>query len=305
MLAIAVDTENSRRHIRVDAEQLAGLVRRLGGEDDRFLVVQRVPDLPDVFIQVWHEAGGSYLLEHRDGSAARHFRTTLSEPEPVAAAMTGWARTEEGWDAGLDWELLEFELPGPIPELDLGDEDRTLLEARVRETIAGGYATRGELAELAADYLVSGDKHPVSRAQAQQLVDRLWLERVAEQASWQGETDPERLSRAFAALEAAGLTARENFTCCRSCGQAEIGAAGSPEARGYVYFYTQATDAAASGHGLSLMYGGFDGSAETTAAVGREVVAALEGCGLSVAWDGDPAQALDVTPLNWRKRLIG
>ncbi|MFG2717723.1 DUF6891 domain-containing protein [Streptomyces sp. NPDC048416] len=308
MLAITVDTESGRRHSRVTAEALAGLVRRIGGEDDKFLVAQRIPDLPDVFIQVWHEAGGPYTLEYRDGAADRHFRAMLDAAEPVITAMTGWARATTGWHAGPDWQRLDFEVPAPVPPLDLSEEDRTLLETRIREVILGGYATRAELAELAEDYLVSGDFRPVSPEQARQLADRLWLERVAEQAAWDEEgeeTDPERLSRAFAALESAGLTARENFTCCRSCGQAEIGGAGSPDARGFVYFHSQSTDAAALGHGLTLMYGGFDGSEETTASVGRETVAALERCGLSVEWDGDPGQAITVTPLNWRKRLEG
>jgi hypothetical protein len=47
-------------------------------------------------------------------------------------------------------------------------------------------------------------------------VDRLWLDRLAEQAAWEGVTDPERLALAFGALEEAGITARENFTCCRA-----------------------------------------------------------------------------------------
>ncbi|MYX44511.1 hypothetical protein GTW59_26130, partial [Streptomyces sp. SID89] len=71
MLEIVVKTENGERHVRVSADRLAGLVRRIGGDDDRFLVVQRIPDLPDVFVQVWHETGGDYTLEHRDGSADR------------------------------------------------------------------------------------------------------------------------------------------------------------------------------------------------------------------------------------------
>ncbi|GII63203.1 hypothetical protein Skr01_32880 [Sphaerisporangium krabiense] len=152
---------------------------------------------------------------------------------------------------------------------------------------------------------MSGDRRPVSPEQARRLVDRLWLERVEEQASWKGETDPERLSRAFATLEAAGITARENFACCRTCGQAEIGAAGSPDARGYVYFHRQHTDRATAGHGLTLLYGGFDDSSGTTASVGREIVAALEQTGLSVEWNGDPRQTIAVVPLDWRKRLIG
>ncbi|QMU74662.1 hypothetical protein GXW83_01560 [Streptacidiphilus sp. PB12-B1b] len=121
--------------------------------------------------------------------------------------------------------------------MELDDEEREQVESRVREVILGGYTTRAELAELAEEYLVTKDRRPVSPAQAEQLVRRLWLERVEEQADWNGETDPERLTRAFAALEAEGVTARENFTCCRSCGQAKIGAEAEPGARGFVYFH--------------------------------------------------------------------
>ncbi|MEU3874010.1 MULTISPECIES: hypothetical protein [Streptomyces] len=305
MLAITVETEGGRRYVRATAGELAGLVARIGGEGDRFLVVQRIPDLPDVFMQVWHEAGGDYMVEHRAGAADQHYQAVLRGPEAVAAAMTGWARQQDGWDAGPDWVRLDMPAPEPVPPLALDEEERGELEARVREVLAGGYATRAQLAEVAEDYLVSGDRRPVSAAQARQLADRLWLERVAEQAAWEGETDPDRLTRAFTALEAAGITARENFTCCRSCGQAEIGAEAAPGARGFVYFHSQCTDSAAAGHGLTLLYGGFDGSAETTAAVGREVVATLAEAGLATQWNGDARQAITVTPLDWRKRLVG
>lgn len=305
MLEIVVKTENGERHVRVSAEQLAGLVRRIGGEGDRFLVVQRVPDLPDVFAQVWHEAGGDYALEHRDGAADRHFETAADEPGAVVEAITGWARRESGWDGGLTWSPLDLGPAAEVPPLDLDDEERAELEERVREVLAGGYCSRAELAELAEDHLVTEDRRPVSSEQARALADRLWLERVAEQATWQGETDPERLTRAFTALQATGITAREHFTCCRSCGQAEIGDEGGPDARGFVYFHTQCTDSAAAGHGLTLLYGGFDGSSETTAAVGDEVVAALTAAGLHAEWNRDPGRAITVTPLDWRRRLVG
>jgi hypothetical protein len=305
MLEIVVTAENRERHVRVSAEELAGLVRRIGADGDRFLVVHRVPDLPDVFVQVWHEGGGAYRLEHRDGAADRHFMAMVEAPETVAAAMTGWARQEPGWDDGPTWFPLDL---GPVPEvppLDLDDAERAELERRVREVIVGGYASRAQLAELAEDYLVTKDRRPVSRAQAGALADRLWLERVAEQSAWAGETDPERLTRAFAALQESGITARENFTCCRTCGQSEIGAEGGPEARGFVYFHTQCTDSAAAGRGLTLYFGGFDGSAETTTAVGREVVTALAAVGLPTEWDQNPDRAITVAPLDWRRRLVG
>ncbi|MFB8000240.1 hypothetical protein ACFC4G_46690 [Streptomyces sp. NPDC056002] len=250
MLEIMVKTENAERHVRVSYEELAVLVRRIGEDGDRFLVVHRIPDLPDVFAQVWHESGGDYTLEYRDGGADRHFQVMVDDVEAVIEAMTGWARQGSGWSTGLDWSLLDMGPTHDVPALDLSEDECKALEKRVRETLVGGFADRAELAELAEDYLVTVDRRPVSREQAVALVDRMWLERVAEQAEWQGETDPERLTRAFSALQETGITARENFTCCRSCGQSEIGGEGGADARGFVYFHSQCTDSAAAGHGL-------------------------------------------------------
>ncbi|MBV6697388.1 hypothetical protein KV557_09655 [Kitasatospora aureofaciens] len=306
MLAIMVQDNDGTRRPWVHAEDLAGLVRRIGAPDDRFLVVQRIPDLPDIYIQVWHADGGDYSLEYRDGAADRHFEVKLDGPDAVIAAMVGWARREPGWSDGLDWKALDMgPAPEPVPPLDLPADERRTLEERLRLTLACGYTTRAELAEEAEEYLVSADRRPVSREQAEQLADRLWLERVGEQTAWVGETDPERLARAFAALEEAGITAREHFTCCRSCGETEIGAAGEPEARGFVYFHSQCTESAAEGRGLSLLYGGFDGSPLTTTAVGHEVVAALTEAGLPAVWNGEPSHAVEIRPLTWRRRLVG
>ncbi|RSN51968.1 hypothetical protein DMH12_20560 [Streptomyces sp. WAC 04229] len=303
-LTIKVETENGRTHTRIRAAELRALVTRIGATGDRFLVAQRIPDIPDVFAQVWHEEGGDYRLEHRAAEDA-FFGTDLADPGRVADLLTGWARRETGWDAGVGWEPVDL---GPAEDVpDLPDEVREQVERRVRERLLCGYDDRAVLAEIAEDHLVGGEhgERPVSRAQARRLVDRLWLERLAEQESWgDATTDPDRLTRVFEALDAAGLTARENFTCCRGCGTTEIGAE-HPGARGFVFFHQQSTEAAAEGYGLTLHYGGFDGSEETTAAVGHEVVAAFAGSGLSTEWDGDPGRAITVTPLNWRRRLEG
>lgn len=305
MLEIVVKTENWERHVRVSAEELAALVHRIGDDGDRFLVVQRIPDLPDVFAQVWHEAGGDYTLEHRDGAQDRHFETRCDSPAEAAGALTGWARGEAGWDAALTWSPLDMGPPRDVPPLKLDEGEREELEKHVREVLAGGYVSRSQLAETAEEYLVTQDRRPVSRAQAEALADRLWLERVAEQARWEGETDPERLTRAFTALGEAGITARENFACCRACGGSEIQDEAAPGDRGFVYFHSQCTDSAAAGQGLMLLFGGFDGSSTTTAAIGREVVAALDAVGLPSVWDHDPTRAVTVTPLDWRRRLVG
>jgi hypothetical protein len=302
-LAIKVKTENWQEHARISAGGLRELVDRIGGADDRFLVVQRIPDVPDVFVQVWHEHGsGEYQLEHREGRD-RFFGTVLSDRERVAEAMTGWARRADGWDSGIDWTPLDHDPPADVPELP--DAVREQVEKRVRELLACGYDDRARLTEAAEEYLVDGDDRPVSPAQARRLVDRLWTERLAEQKTWEGTTDPERITRAFTALRAAGITARENFTCCRTCGIGEIAGESTDGDRGFVFFHSQCTEGAAAGHGLMLLYGGFDGSAATTTSVGHEVVAALTAQGLSAQWDGDPSKAITVTPLDWRKHLVG
>ncbi|MFE9428633.1 DUF6891 domain-containing protein [Kitasatospora sp. NPDC006697] len=305
MLEISVQTERQERHPRVSVGELTELVRRIGGRGDRFLVLERLPGEPEVYAQVWHEAGGGYTVEHREGAADRHFQAEAADPAAVAAALAGWARQEPGWDAELAWTRLAPDDPAGAPPLELDPADRADLEQQLRRTLAGGYASRAELAELAEEYLVTADRRPVSPAQAAALADRLWQDRLAEQAGWRGETDPERLTRAFEALEQAGITAREHFTCCRGCGQAEIGDEARPGARGFVYFHAQCTEGAADGGGLTLLYGGFDGSAATTAGIGREVVAALAAVGLRCSWDEDPGRAITVTPLDWRRRIAG
>ncbi|MFH7598138.1 hypothetical protein WDV06_24010 [Streptomyces racemochromogenes] len=279
---------------------LSALVARLGEPGGRFLVVDRIPDEPDVYVQVWHESGGDYELEHRAGAPDRHFHTRLATAAEVAEVMFRWAAREEGWDRGPVWERMEF--PGEeVAPLD-PEVEAELAEA-VRGWLRCGYEGRARLTESAEEYLVDGDVRPVSRAQAGELVDRLWRERVAEQAGWVGETDPERLGRAFAALDAGGITAREHFTCCRGCGLAEIHAAGAEDARGFVFFHSQSTEGAAAGGDLFLHYGGFECEAEVTVSVGREVVAALDGVGLAWVWDGSAQDAIRVTGLDWRKRL--
>ncbi|MER5468690.1 hypothetical protein [Streptomyces sp. NPDC002685] len=301
-LTIKVETENRQKHARISAGRLRELVHRIGGDGDHFLIVQRIPDIPDVFVQVWHEHGGEYQLEHREGRD-RFFGTVLGDRDRVADAMAGWARRDVGWDAGIVWEPLGHDAPQDVPELPA--DVREEVEVRIRELLRCGYADRAQLTEDAEECLVDGDRRPVSRAQARELVDRLWTERLAEQEAWEGGTDPERLTEVFEALDAKGITARENFTCCRNCGTTEMAEERGEGARGFVYFHSQCTESAAAGHGLTLLYGGFDGSVETTAGVGREVVAALDAAGLSTQWDGSPETAIQVTELTWHKRLVG
>ena len=54
-LAVKAATENWQQHARISAQRLRELVERIGTAGDRWLVVQRIPGIPDVFAQVRHE----------------------------------------------------------------------------------------------------------------------------------------------------------------------------------------------------------------------------------------------------------
>ncbi|MGW6838028.1 DUF6891 domain-containing protein [Streptomyces sp. NPDC054949] len=307
MLPIRIRTERGDTHDRPSSRTLTELLGRIGAPGDRFLIVERRTSDPEVFIQVWHEADDSgarsYQLEYREGSADRHFQAYLSAPQEVGRVMTGWARQEKGWELGPAWARLDLPVEAEPPALE--DSVREQLEERIRLVLRCGYDGISELIEHAEDYLVKDGVRPVSGPQARVLVYRLWRERVAEQAAWVGETDPDRLTRAFAALDSGGVTARENFTCCRNCGQGEIWEEREGDARGFVFFHTQCTESVAVGHDLHLYYGAFDAGDEETVSVGREVVAALDAAGLRWAWDGSAGDAIRVTGTDWRKRLTG
>ncbi|WP_330457483.1 hypothetical protein OIB37_11540 [Streptomyces sp. NBC_00820] len=301
VLSVKVLTEYGRMYQHPSADTLRELTERIGGIWDRLLILQRIPDVPDVFAQVWHEEGGDYRLEHRRGDE-EFSGANLTHPGQVADLLTGWARRQDDWDRDVAWEPVDLE---PRPEVPPLPEDvREQVEERVRLVLRCGYDTRSTATEAAVNHLLTEDERPVSPEQGLELVNRLWLERLAEQETWQGVTDPERLTLAFGALAETGIRAREDFTCCSACGMAEIGA-DREDLRGFVFFHREGTEAAADGHGLHLYFGAFDGSAETTTAVGQEVVAALEEAGLSTMWDGNSARAIEVTPLTWHRRLVG
>lgn len=82
---------------------IAPLVERLKSDD--YLIVETVDE---TYIQTRRDGPDEFSLEVRDGSADRHFSTTLSTADAVSSAMLRWL--EGGWTVlgDLDWSRLEF-----------------------------------------------------------------------------------------------------------------------------------------------------------------------------------------------------
>ena len=96
-----------------------------------------------------------------------------------------------------------------------------------------------------------------------------------------------KLTKAFKIMRTKGLVARQNFTCCQSCGGAKISQ--MAEARGldgFAFYHRQDADSLANGDGVYLAYGSRTGGDEEEIAVGRLVCEALTEAGLDYIWDG-------------------
>lgn len=213
------------------------------------------------------------------------------------------------------------------------------LRDTARTWIRAGFVPYDGFAERLAEYHEDLCDDPGALlAAARSVVDEEWARRLIEQATWAEPGDHERLRAAFEDLEGQGLVCRMSFTCCQTCGTAEIdderslresAAEGEyPYAEwAYVFFHEQDAERLADEQpSLWLSYSAWhaapgldpelveraragDSGArqemvrQTDAAVGRKVHEALVGAGLEVDWDGDPARRISVRLRDWRRPL--
>lgn len=201
----------------------------------------------------------------------------------------------DAWPYNDKPDGLRIEFPG------VGEEERAELEDLAWSLVIQGLVDSEEFAEIATD-----DRDLAPEA-AEAAYDAVLDARFEQQQAWT-EDIVANLDLAFDELEDAGIIARQAFTCCGTCGHAEIGDErdGSRHWRGYVFFHEQDADRLAAGEDhVYLAFGAwapadFDRAAydalDTAAQqalrdradeeLGREIVAVLERHGLPVTWDG-------------------
>jgi hypothetical protein len=96
----------------------------LPGEGDNFLVVEH-EDRPESYTQTARDGEDSYVVEYRDGDAARHVAASPLSMAEAHAAVCGWAFNLPGWRDRFRWTRVR-----------LGDS---------RATNGGGTADRGRV----------------------------------------------------------------------------------------------------------------------------------------------------------------
>lgn len=200
------------------------------------------------------------------------------------------------------------------------------------QAIFPGFMSREESIQSVRDVLEIED----TDTRPESMVEEIWQQRLAEEASWGYDSDCRRLEAAFAQLQEAGVVARMNFTCCNTCGTDEIDAERTPievadgypfQETAYTFFHQQ--DAERLGQDPTVLYLTFSSwmpAADTDPAmlsaaragdsvareavtsytdtqVGVTVTEALRTQGLTVNWDGDHLKRIAVEIERWRKPL--
>lgn len=182
------------------------------------------------------------------------------------------------------------------------------LRTYISRDVKGGYAAYDEIVDNALE-IVSGDyDSEMMRPHAQRMFDEeVALHRAAEW-EWPAVTDCDRLDEVFASLEARGIVCRQNFSCCGTCGSAEIwneikeATDAGLSVRGYAFFHMQDTHSAVDGYGLCLNYGAVEEGEQAALDVAREISRELETSSLKVDWDGTWQKRIAVK-LDWMRRL--
>jgi hypothetical protein len=189
-------------------------------------------------------------------------------------------------------------------------------DAELREDIAqlilalvrAAFQSRGDVWLAIDDACEEAEDPDAMRAFAAAELERLWADQRLTEAQWGDRTDCDRLDQAFAELEATGVVCRQDFTCCGTCGVAEIALEcaelerAGRQPRGYAFYHAQDTEHAVFGEGLYLNYGDLKGEERASLAIGREIIAVLKSHGLKPQWDESWASRIHV-PLSWRRRL--
>ncbi|MBB5712244.1 DUF6891 domain-containing protein [Sphingomonas xinjiangensis] len=210
--------------------------------------------------------------------------------------LFGWARASES-------------TPPSISDAPVGDAADPLADLRdkIRRDVAAGFDDEDVILTNLAHYFEEEIDPVVVRREAPRILRDVLAEHARAEASWPAVTDCDRLDTAFAALEQDGIIARQNFTCCMTCGSNEIWEevqaakdAGLP-AHGYTFYHFQDTDAAVEGSGVYLAYGACEDGEGPALQVANDVVAALQAQGLHPDWDGRWDQRIHV-PLDWKRR---
>jgi hypothetical protein len=192
------------------------------------------------------------------------------------------------------------------PEFGLSDAHESEFRELAWSWILVGQTDSEEFVDYCLD---DQDDYPLTAEQTADAFEFLVDVRREQQAYWTEEETTPPLMGAFEALAEVGVLARAGFTCCGTCGSAEIGDERDDSRiwRGYVFYHSQDAERMIEERSTYVGYGAFlgahlsepewnalDASGQddfyeriTLDLMNREVVPLLRRHGVEVEWDGN------------------
>lgn len=186
-------------------------------------------------------------------------------------------------------------------------QDLDNIRSFIADRIVEGFDTVHEIVEEATAYASESYGRENVESEIKSLTAEILADYRRTQNDWQGETDCEKLDRAFAALNTQQIVARQNFSCCLNCGHREIwNEIEEVEERhpvdGYVFYHLQCTEDAVKTGRLFMAYGSVAEDEECLQRVGHAVVQELQNVGLNAEWNGSMNSPISINGLVWRRR---
>ncbi len=175
--------------------------------------------------------------------------------------------------------------------------------------VQAGFSSRESIVNEAVDYMLDEYSPEWLEEKAASITDELLAWHYSNQLVWQDATDCDRLDEAFAELDRMGIVARQNFSCCQTCGHVEIGdeidlTASHRPVNGYVFYHQQDTDTAVQHGYLYLAYGAISGRETESLIVAQQVCEVLEKHSLQTDWNGSIHTRICIPLLEWKRRRI-
>jgi hypothetical protein len=183
------------------------------------------------------------------------------------------------------------------------DDLREFIGERVRE----GFESVHEIVDNAQHWVYEKYGRDDLQLDIKRLVAEELSAHHAEEVGWGPTTDCDHLDSAFAALNAQGIVARQNFSCCNNCGFTEIWDEVEKEeeqhpVEGYVFYHLQCTEEAIRTGQLLMAYGSVEEDPQAFLEVANKIVAELRNAGLNASWGGTDCHPIVVDGLVWRRR---
>lgn len=180
------------------------------------------------------------------------------------------------------------------------------LKRAVAAHVAEGFSDRDDIVGRFTEDPDEEEYGELDEEAVEKLVDQSIRAHHRKQAKWTTPTDCDKLDAAFKALERKGVVARQNFTCCSTCGHHEIwdeikATRAKRKVLGYAFYHMQDTESAVDGGGIYVKFAAVENDDVKKRVVGQKITDALTAAGLKPRWDGDPNCAIAVK-VKWRKR---